>query len=294
VPGNDLSKSDPATTGAGLLADAVQIAKECDVALVFARDFETEGDDRAGISLPDEQDEMISAVVKANPRTVVVLNTGCMVLVNRWVEAVPAILQAWYPGQDDGRVITDVLLGNANPSGKLPISFPRTRADIGIATAEQYPGVDGRGAYSEGIFIGYRHFDKENIAPAFPFGHGLSYTTFDYSNLKFSRNRIKPGESLSVEVQIKNIGRREGAEVVQLYIQDVRASLPRPVKELKGFEKVTLRPGQAKVLRIDLDARSMSFYDPAQKRWIIEPGQFKVLVGSSSRDIRLTGEFEVV
>jgi len=294
VPGNDLSKSDPATTGAGLLADAVQIAKECDMALVFARDFETEGDDRAGITLPDEQDEMISAVVKANPRTVVVLNTGCLVLVNRWAESVPAILQAWYPGQDDGRVITDVLLGNANPSGKLPISFPRTRADIGIATAEQYPGVDGRGAYSEGIFIGYRHFDKENIAPAFPFGHGLSYTTFDYSNLKFSRNRIKPGESLSVEVQIKNIGRREGAEVVQLYIQDVRASLPRPVKELKGFEKVTLRPGQAKVLRIDLDARSMSFYDPAQKRWIIEPGQFKVLVGSSSRDIRLTGEFEVV
>jgi len=294
VPGNDLSKSDPATTGAGLLADAMQIAKECDLALVFARDFETEGDDRAGISLPDEQDEMISGVVKANPRTVVVLNTGCMVLVNRWAEAVPAILQAWYPGQDDGRVITDVLLGNTNPSGKLPISFPHTRADIGIATAEQYPGVEGRGAYSEGIFIGYRHFDKENIAPAFPFGHGLSYTTFDYSNLKLSRSRIKPGESLSVEVQIKNIGRREGAEVVQLYIQDVQASLPRPVKELKGFEKVTLRPGQAKVLRIDLDSRSMSFYDPAQKRWIIEPGQFKVLVGSSSRDIRLTGEFEVV
>ncbi|HEU5236658.1 MAG TPA: glycoside hydrolase family 3 C-terminal domain-containing protein [Pyrinomonadaceae bacterium] len=294
VPGNDLSKSDPATTGAGLLADAVQIAKECDVTLVFARDFETEGDDRASISLPDEQDEMIGAVVKANPRTVVVLNTGCMVLVNRWAEAVPAILQAWYPGQDDGRVITDVLLGNANPSGKLPISFPRTRADIGIATAEQYPGVDGRGAYSEGIFIGYRRFDKENIAPAFPFGHGLSYTTFDYSNLKLSRSPIKPGESLSVEVQIKNIGRREGAEVVQLYVQDVQASLPRPIKELKGFEKVTLRPGQAKVLRIDLDARSMSFYDPAQKRWIIEPGKFKVLVGSSSRDIRLTGEFEVV
>ena len=294
VPGNDLSKSDPATTGAGLLADAVQIAKECDVALVFARDFETEGDDRAGITMPDEQDEMISAVVKANPRTVVVLNTGCMVLVNRWAEAVPAILQAWYPGQDDGRVITDVLLGNANPSGKLPISFPRTRADIGIATAEQYPGVDGRGAYSEGIFIGYRRFDKENIAPAFPFGHGLSYTTFDYSNLKLSRSPIKPGESLSVEVQIKNIGRREGAEVVQLYIQDVQASLPRPVKELKGFEKVTLRPGQAKVLRIDLYARSMSFYDPGQKRWIVEPGRFKVLVGSGSRDIRLTGEFEIV
>ena len=293
VPGTDLSKSDPATTGGGLLADAAQLAKECDLALVFARDFETEGDDRASISLPDEQDELISAVVKANPRTVVVLNTGCMVLVNRWAEAVPAIVQGWYPGQDDGRVITDVLLGTVNPSGKLPITFPRTRADAGVATPEQYPGVEGRGAYSEGIFIGYRRFDNENLEPAFAFGHGLSYTTFDYSNIKLSRSQIKVGESLSVEVQIKNSGGREGGEVVQLYLQDLQSSLPRPLKELKGFEKVVLRPGQAKVVRIDLDARSMSFYDPAQKRWTVEPGKFKVLIGSSSRNIRLTAEFEV-
>jgi beta-glucosidase len=294
VPGNDLSKTDPATTGAGLLADAVQLAKECDLAIVFARDFETEGDDRAGIALPDEQDELISAVVKANPRTVVVLNTGCVVLVSRWADAVPAILQAWYPGQDDGRVITDALLGTVNPSGKLPITFPRKREDAGLTTLAQYPGVDGHGAYSEGIFIGYRHFDKENIAPAYPFGHGLSYTTFEYANLKLSRSQIKPGESLSVEVQIKNTGSREGAEVVQLYLQDEQASLPRPSKELKGFEKVTLRRGQTKVVQISLDARSMSFYDPAQKRWVVEPGKFKVLIGSSSRDIRLTAEFELV
>ena len=293
VPGTDLSKSDPATTGGGLLADAAQLAKECDLALVFVRDFETEGDDRASISLPDEQDELISAVVKANPRTVVVLNTGCMVLVNRWAEAVPAIVQGWYPGQDDGRVITDVLLGTVNPSGKLPITFPRTRADAGVATPEQYPGVEGRGAYSEGIFIGYRRFDNENLEPAFAFGHGLSYTTFDYSNIKLSRSQIKVGESLSVEVQIKNSGGREGGEVVQLYLQDLQSSLPRPLKELKGFEKVVLRPGQSKVVRIDLDARSMSFYDPAQKRWTVEPGKFKVLIGSSSRNIRLTAEFEV-
>jgi len=294
VPGNDLSKSDAATSGAGLLGDAVQLAKESDLALVFVRDFETEGDDRANINLPDEQDELISAVVKANPRTVVVLNTGCVVLVNRWADAVPAIIQAWYPGQDDGRVITDALLGTANPSGKLPITFPRKREDTGLVTPEQYPGVEGRGAYSEGIFIGYRHFDKENIAPVYPFGHGLSYTTFEYSNLKLSRGQIKPGESLSLEVQIKNSGSRDGAEVVQLYVQDEQASLPRPLKELKGFEKVTLRRGQSKVVQLSLDSRSMSFYDPAQKRWLVEPGKFKVLIGSSSRDIRLTGEFEVV
>jgi beta-glucosidase len=292
VPGADLSKSDPSTTGAGLLPDAVRLAKECDLALVFARDVESEGDDRASLTLPDEQDELISAVARANPRTALVLNTGSMVLVNRWVETVPAIVQAWYPGQEDGHVISDVLLGNVNPSGKLPITFPRTRADMGIATPGQYPGVDGRGAYTEGVFIGYRRFDKENLTPAFPFGHGLSYTTFEYSNLKLSRSRIKAGESVSVEVQIKNAGRREGAEVVQVYLQDLQASLPRPSKELKGFEKVSLRAGQSKTVRIDLDARSMSFYDPSQKRWVVEPGKFRVHVGSSSRDIRLTGEFE--
>jgi beta-glucosidase len=294
VPGNDLSRSDAATTGAGLLADAEQLAKECDLALVFARDFETEGADRAAITLPDEQDELISAVARANPRTVVVLNTGCMVLVNRWIDAVPAVVQGWYPGQDDGNVIADVLFGNVNPSGKLPITFPLSRADMGVNTPAQYPGVNGRGVYSEGVFVGYRHFDKDNIAPQFAFGHGLSYTTFEYGNLKLNRSRIKAGESLTAEVQVKNTGRREGAEVVQLYVQDLQASVPRPVKELKGFEKVMLRPGEMKIVRLTLDARSMSFYDVTKKQWVVEPGQFKVLVGASSRDIRVSSDFEVV
>ncbi len=293
VPGADLSKSDAATTGAGLLADAEQLAKECDVALVFARDFETEGVDRAAITLPDEQDELISAVVRVNPRTVVVLNTGCMVLVNRWADAVPAIVQAWYAGQDDGNVVADILFGNVNPSGKLPITFPRTREDMGVIAAEQYPGGNGKGLYSEGVFIGYRHFDKDNIAPQFAFGHGLSYTSFDYSDIKLSRNRIKPGESLIAEVQVKNTGRREGAEVVQLYVQDVKASVPRPLKELKGFEKVLLQPQQTKVVRLNLDARAMAFYDVTKKQWVVEPGQFKIMIGSSSRDIRVSADFEV-
>jgi beta-glucosidase len=293
VPGTDLSKSDPATTGAGLLADAEQLAKECDLALVFARDFETEGADRAAITLPDEQDELISAIVRANPRTVVVLNTGCMVLVNRWADAVPAIVQAWYAGQDDGNVVADVLFGNVNPSGKLPITFPRTREDMGVIAAEQYPGMNGSGLYSEGVFIGYRHFDKDNIAPQFAFGHGLSYTSFDYSNIKLSRNRIKPGESLIAEVQVKNTGRREGAEVVQLYVQDVKASVPRPLKELKGFERVLLQPQQTKVVRINLDARAMAFYDVTKKQWVVEPGQFKIMIGGSSRDIRVSADVEV-
>jgi beta-glucosidase len=216
-----------------------------------------------------------------------------MVLLNRWADAVPAIVQAWYPGQDDGNVIADVLFGNLNPAGKLPITFPRTREDTAVATPEQYPGVNGRGLYSEGVFVGYRHFDRDNIAPQFAFGHGLSYTTFEYSSLKVSRSPVKPGESLTVELQVKNTGRREGAEVVQLYVQDVKASVPRPIKELKSFEKVLLRPGQTKVVRINLDARSMAFYDVAKKQWVVEPGQFKVMAGSSSSDIRASAEFEV-
>jgi beta-glucosidase len=232
--------------------------------------------------------------VHANPRTIVVLNTGCMVLVSGWADAVPAIVQAWYPGQDDGNVIADVLFGNINPSGRLPITFPRRREDVAVATAEQYPGGNGRGLYSEGVFVGYRHFDRDNIAPQFAFGHGLSYTTFEYRNIKLSRSRINPGESLTVELQVKNTGRREGAEVVQLYLQDVKASVPRPIKELKGFERVLLRPEQMKVVRINLDARSMAFYDVTKKQWAVEPGQFKVMAGSSSRDIRVSAEFEVV
>jgi beta-glucosidase len=294
VPGSDLSKSDPATTGAGLLADAAELAKQCDLALVFARDFETEGSDRAAITLPDEQDELISAVVRANPRTVVLLNTGCMVLLNRWADMVPAIVQAWYSGQDDGNVVADVLFGNVNPSGKLPITFPRTREDVSVVAPEQYPGANGKGLYSEGVLVGYRHFDKNSIAPQFPFGHGLSYTTFEYSNPKLSRSRIKPGESLTVEVQVKNTGRREGAEVVQFYVQDVQASVPRPIKELKGFEKTLLRPGETKAVRINLDSRSMAFYDVTKKQWAVEPGQFKIMIGSSSRDIRVSADFEVI
>jgi beta-glucosidase len=165
---------------------------------------------------------------------------------------------------------------------------------MGIATADQYPGTNGLGQYSEGVFVGYRHFDKENIAPQFPFGHGLSYTTFEYSSLRLSRTRIRQGESIAVDVQVKNTGHREGAEVVQLYIQDVNSTVPRPLKELKGFDKVLLRPGQTKLVQMNLDTRSMAFYDTSRKAWVVEPGQFRVLVGSSSRLIRLTGEFEVV
>ncbi|HEV8133512.1 MAG TPA: glycoside hydrolase family 3 C-terminal domain-containing protein [Pyrinomonadaceae bacterium] len=294
VAGSDLSKSDPATTGAGLLNDATELAKACDVALVFARDFESEGVDRANIVMGMQQDELIREVVNANPRTVVVLNTGCMVLVHRWADAVLAIVQAWYPGQDDGEIIADVLFGNVNPSGKLPITFPKRREDTGITTAVQYPGVNGLGRYSEGVFVGYRHFDKEDITPQFPFGHGLSYTTFEYSNLKLSRTQIRAGESVAVEVQVKNTGSRDGAEVVQLYVQDINASLPRPVKELKGFEKVSLKRGETKLVRINLDPRSMAYYDPSKKQWVVEPGTFKVLIGSSSRLIKLTAQFNVV
>ncbi len=293
VQSSDLPKNDPPTTGAALIRDAAKVAKSCDLAIVFARDFETEGSDRESIGLPEEQDQMIKAVLDANKRTIVVLNTGSIVLLNQWADRAPAIVQAWYPGQDDGNVIADVLFGVVNPSGKLPLTFPRARQDVAVSSPEQYPGVSGKGQYSEGIFIGYRYFDKHNLEPQFPFGHGLSYTSFEYSNIRLSRSHIKSGEPLTVEAQLKNTGRRDGAEVVQFYIQDVQASVARPIKELKGFEKVMLKPGQSKVVKTEFNERSFAFYDTNQKKWVVEPGQFKVLVGSSSRDIRLTASFNI-
>jgi beta-glucosidase len=275
-----------------LLADAAQLAKECDIALVFARDFETEGDDRANIALPEEQDEMIKAVVEANRRTIVVLNTGCVVLVNRWADDVSAIVQAWYPGQDDGNIIADVLFGAVNPSGRLPITFPRSRQDVAVSIAEQYPGLNGIGRYSEGIFIGYRHFDQNNIAPQFPFGHGLSYTKFEYSDLKM----IKPKDSKSIvaaEFAVKNTGTRDGAEVTQLYVQHLEPRLPRPMKELKGFRKIFLKAREKQTVSIPLDRRAFAFYDPEQRRWTAERGNFRILIGGSSRDVRLQADYRL-
>jgi len=276
-----------------LIDEAVATAKKSDVVIIFgglSNRFESEGYDRANMDLPDNQNTLIEKVASANKNTVVVLNTGAAVAMSKWIDRVPAVLEAWYPGQEGGNAIADVLLGNYNPGGKLPTTFPVKWEDC--PAYGNFPGGNGQVTYAEGIFVGYRYFDTKNVKVLFPFGHGLSYTTFAYSNIKIAPNALPGGEFVvDVSADIKNTGTREGAEVAQLYVSDKEAGVPRPVKELKGFQRVVLKPGETKTVNFRLDKRSMAFYDVNKKDWVAEPGEFEVLIGSSSRDIRLKGAF---
>ena len=200
-----------------------------------------------------------------------------------WLDVVPAVLEAYYPGQEGGNAVTSVLWGDVNPSGKLPVSFPKRLEDNPAYL--YYPGRR-EVYYGEGIFVGYRYYDTRKVEPLFPFGHGLSYTTFEYRDLKVLTSG-KLDEPVDVLVTVRNSGPRAGKEVVQLYVSDKQSSLPRPVKELKGFKKIELQPGESRTVSFTLDQRAFSFYEPYQDRWVAEPGEFAVLVGSSSRDIRL-------
>jgi beta-glucosidase len=277
-----------------LQAQAVKLAKKCDVALVFGgypEAFESEGTDRLSMDLMGKQNELIAAVAKANPRTVVVLNVGAPVSMP-WVDQVRAVVQAYYPGMENGNAVAAVLLGKVNPSGKLPVTFPVRLEDSPAYINASYPGCREVN-YGEGIFVGYRYYDKKDVAPLFPFGHGLSYTTFAYSDLKVAK-KVKIGQKIEVSLVVKNAGKVAGKEVVQLYVSDLKSSLPRPPKELKGFAKVALKPGYSETVTFTLDERSLAFYDIHKKTWVAEPGEFEVLVGSSSRDIRLRAKFALV
>jgi beta-glucosidase len=277
-----------------LLADAVALAARSDVAIVFAgttNEWEGEGSDRPDLNLPCGQNELIEHISDVNRNTIVVLNTGAPVAMP-WLDQVAAVLEGWFAGQEAGQAITDVLFGDVNPSGKLPQTFPQRLADTPAYL--NYPGENGAVYYGEGLFIGYRYYDRKDIAPLFPFGYGLSYTTFAYSKLVCSAAQYAATDDIRISVDVRNTGRRAGQEVVQLYLHDVQSSLHRPDKELKAFEKVRLQPGETKTVTFVLDREALSFYDPAQKQWVAEPGEFEVLVGSSSRQIQLRGRFEVV
>ena len=293
MEGEEPDKETPQARAA-LLAEAVSLARKSDVALLFVGDgpkIESEGFDRKSLALPAGQDELIQAVVKANPNTVVVLNAGAPVLMNQWLGQVPALVNAWFPGQEGGHAIADVLFGDANPSGKLPVTFLKEEKDS--PAYGHYPGENSEVEYAEGIYVGYRHFDKHNIQPLFPFGFGLSYTRFAYSDLKVSPAKVSPDQPVEVSLKLANSGPRAGAEVVQLYVRDVKSSLDRPLKELKAFERVELKPGEARTVAFKLDKSALSYFDPAKKSWVAEPGAFEVQVGSSSRDIKLKGSFEL-
>jgi beta-glucosidase len=238
---------------------------------------------------------LVEAVAVSNPRTVVVLKSGSVELLP-WVNKVPAILEAWYPGEEDGSAVAAVLFGEFDPSGKLPLTFPRRLADLPASTPQQYPGVGGEVHYSEGVFVGYRHSDQKNIKPLFPFGYGLHYTTFAYKNLKVSSASVSSNGhgTVTVELDVTNSGSRAGAEVAELYLGfPSTTAVPEPPKQLKGFERVELKPGETGHVQMVLDGRALSYWNTAKHGWAIMPGAYNVMVGASSRDIRLKGRFSV-
>lgn len=283
--------------GPDMVERAVAAAKSAD-AVIYAgglnhdKGFDCEGNDRLDLKNPYGQDELIQKIVAANPRTIVLL-VGTMVEMDAWLEKVPAVLQVWYPGMEGGNAIANILFGDVNPSGKLPASFPKRLADSPAHTfgPSSYPGENGTVHYMEGLLVGYRWFDTRKIEPLFPFGFGLSYTTFQFSNLKLVPGTDAKGPVTTAEFEVTNTGDREGAEVAQLYVHQEKPGLPRPEKELKGFKKILLKPGEKQTVSIPLNWKAFAFYNPEQKRWVAEKGAFRILVGNSSRELPLKSDF---
>lgn len=266
---------------------AVQLATNADVAILYIAlpSFkESEGYDRKDLDLTRQQVALIKAVSQAQPNCVVVLNNGSPVVMNEWIDGVAAVLEAYMMGQAGGAAIADVLYGKVNPSGKLTETFPLRLADTPAYL--NWPGSAGAVHYGEGLYIGYRYYDARHVPVLFPFGYGLSYTTFAYSNAQVSSSSFKDVDGLTVIVDVTNTGMVAGKEVVQVYVHDQKSGLERPVKELKGFAKVALQPGETKTVRLPLDFRAFAFYHPEHKQWITEDGAFDLLIGASALDIR--------
>jgi beta-glucosidase len=271
-----------------LILEARQAADSADVAIVVVgttSSIETEGIDRDHLDLPEGQDELIQAVSQENPNTVVAVVSGSAVLMHRWIADVPAVLECWFNGQEVGNAIADVLFGDQNPGGKLPVTFPNDES--------QLPPFDNN-YEAPGEGPGYRHYEKYLKEPLFCFGHGLSYTDFEYSNLSISPQKVWSAAEVTISVDVNNVGQRAGDEVVQLYIRDVNASVERPNKELKAFKRISLEPQQEETVIFTLPVKELGFYDVNCNEFVVEGGGFEVLVGSSSCDIRLNGNFEVV
>jgi beta-glucosidase len=273
------------------IAVAVALAASADVAIVFAgltSEWESEGFDRPDMALPGAQDELIRRVAAANPNTIVVLNTGAPVDMP-WLDEVPTLLQAWYTGQEMGHAIAGILFGDVAPSGRLPVTFPRRLQDNPAYL--NYPGENGHVRYGEGLFVGYRYYDAKGIEPLFPFGYGLSYTTFDYGALILNAAAFGPEDTIEARLTVTNTGDYPAQEVVQLYVRDEQASLRRPHKELKRFAKVLLQPGEKQTVTFTLAGDDLAYYDDARKKWVVEEGVFELLAGRHAADIRQRARF---
>jgi len=272
-----------------LIDEAVKNARSSKIALLYIslpETKESEGFDRTDLDLTQQQVMLIKAVTAVQPNTVIVLNSGAPVVMSEWIDGAAAVLEAWMMGQAGGGAIADVLFGKVNPSGKLAETFASKLVDTPAYI--NYPGENGKVRYGEGIFIGYRYYEAKQIPVQFPFGYGLSYTNFTYKNHKVSAETFKDKDGLTVSVDVTNAGKVAGKEIVQVYVHDRKSKLVRPPKELKGFAKVELQPGETKTVSVKLDFRAFAYYHPAYQRWITEDGEFDILIGASSADIRCT------
>ena len=275
------------------IADAAALAAKADVTVVVVgldSSFEGESLDPPNLYLPGDQDKLINAVEAANKNTVVVLVNGTHILMDHWLGQTPGLIESWYAGQDAGNAVADILFGAVNPSGKLPDTLGGRREDYcDFANYPRTPGLDGNTViYTERIYVGYRHFDKAKIAPLFPFGYGLSYTTYAYSALKVPPV-MQRGKPIAVRITVQNTGKRAGDEIVQLYVRDLAPKVDRPVRELKGFQRVSLKPGEKKQLVFSLDESALAYYQVGFHRWKTNEGRYAVEIGASSRDIRVQG-----
>ncbi len=270
-----------------LIDEAVKNARSADVALLYLAlpdSKESEGYDRPDLDLTPQEVSLIKAVTAVQPKTVVILNNGAPVVMSEWIDGTAAVLEAWMMGQAGGGAIADILYGKVNPSGKLAETYPLKLVDTPACI--NFPGGNGEVRYGEGIFIGYRYYDAKEMRVQFPFGYGMSYTTFSYKNPKVSATTFKDKDGLTVSVDVTNTGKAVGKEVVQVYVHDHKSGLVRPPKELKGFSKIELQPGETRTVSLALDFRAFAYYHPAFHQWITENGEFDILIGASSADIR--------
>lgn len=289
-------------SNAAKIKEAVEAARNADASILICgwihgyidlwdgNAYDAESVDKPDMFLPFGQDELISAVLKANPNTVIVIMGGGPIDMSKWERKAKAILFAGYPGMEGGNAIAKIIFGDVNPSGKLTMTFPKKLEDSPAHAVGEYPGKDNVVHYNEGIMVGYRYFDTKKVEPQFAFGHGLSYTTFLYENLQLTKG---DNQSVTATITVRNTGSRSGAEVMQLYVRDVACSVERPDKELKGFQKILLQAGESKDVIITLPVDAFRFFDEKKMEWVLEPGKFQIMAGSSSRDIRLTKEIEL-
>lgn len=292
--GYDIKRGAGADTA--MMRQAVEAAAKAEVAIIVCgwthgydysvwkdNAYDAEDADKPNMQMPFGQDELIKAVLKVNPKTIVVLMGGGAIDMSQWIDDVPAVMQAWYPGMEGGTALAKLVFGDANPSGKLPVTFPKKLEDHPAHKLGEYPGNQNYVYYYDDIYVGYRYFDTYKVEPQFAFGHGLSYTSFEYSNLKVTAD----GNGALVNFTIKNTGKQAGAEVAQVYVKQERSILPRPEKELKGFDKVFLQPGESKMITIKLDENAFSYYNDIENKWVKEKAIFNIMIGASSRQVNL-------